>query len=391
MGGIGLAALLTPAPAAACAPSPASAHCYGEAEWNVERLSGSGFKGLDVLLGINSEALYEYNGTNLISNEAWVGFKGNAYWNESGEILGCVRIIGCTPEHEDRFFWYQNTVKTGEGGALSAEGNKGPEEYEVTDKYYAPTNGWYVKAGTLTGGVNGNPASATSITAGVETTSASALNSAGARNLDWEDLKEKWHFSNWSSGSGHAEITCNSPAEAVWDTRYAVFSFGVNIGIGCTRGADALAPPTISPSLRPAGADAAAITPNFSATSTMTTAELRSRVLAISASLGDAAPSSIEMVQGSRASTVAAATPSVWFSETPEQQQWLAGLTFGVVVHGSFESVGSAPGQSPSQAKPYTTLGLVVDARTGAVTTFNLSEPDQQQPALGGVGHVSTL
>jgi hypothetical protein len=38
-----------------------------------------------------------------------------------------------------------------------------------------------------------------------------------------------------------------------------------------------------------------------------------------------------------------------------------------------------------------TTLSLVLDARTGAVTTFSLATAGQPQPSLGGLGHVSTL
>jgi hypothetical protein len=191
---IGLAALFSPAAALACSPVEGH-HCYGIAQWDVEGKSGSGFKGLDAIIGVNSEALYAWTQEgyyNHISDEAWVEFDGGAYWNESGELLGCTTIIGCTPEHEARWFWYQSSEKNGEGGALSSQG-VGPGEFEVTDDYYAPTGGWFVKAGPLTGGVNGNPSQATSITTGVETTTASALNSAGARNLDWEDLKGKWH------------------------------------------------------------------------------------------------------------------------------------------------------------------------------------------------------
>jgi hypothetical protein len=123
----------------------------------------------------------------------------------------------------------------------------------------------------------------------------------------------------------------------------------------------------------------------------MTMAEVKSRVTAISASVGEPAPSSIEVAKASRARAVGAATPAFWFSETPEQQEWLGGSTYAVVLHGHFEAAAVSPNERESQAKPYTTLSLVLDAKTGAVTTFNLSNSGQQQPALDELGAVSAL
>jgi hypothetical protein len=396
-----LVTLLSPVSASACAPLPGD-HCYGKAEWNVEGKSKSGFKGLDAILGINSEALNAEEWDNIITDEAWVGFDGTAYWNESGEVLGCVAIIGCTPEHEDRFFWFQNSEKYGEGGAMSPEGNRGPGEWEVTDDYYAPTNGWYVKSGPLVGGVNGQPSWSPDIQVGAETTTASAIQSAGATNLDWEDLQGNWHYSNWSSSNGHARIVCYPPAAAIWDVAYWRVSYGVNENIPC--GGESLvanAPaPAINgraaapmPELRPMALSVPNISPNLTATSEMAMPELKARVLAIAASVGDSNPSSIEVVKASRARAVAAVTPGLWLSETPEQQEWLKGSAYAVVVHGNFEAAGGS-GATPENeppSKPYVTLSIVIDARTGAVSTFELSDASQRQPALTGLGAVSAL
>ncbi len=199
----GIAALMTPAVASACTPTH---HCYGLAEWNVEGKTGSGFKGSDMILQSYEDALYtrEQEGyDNLITNESWVVFE-HRYWNEAGDVIGCVYIIGCTGS-SPQYFAFFDSKGDGEGGALSSQG-PGSGQFEVQNSYYAPTNGWYVHSGTFTGGINGQPSYALALEAGVETTTTSAYNYASATNLDWEDLQGGWHYSDWASGTGHAEI-----------------------------------------------------------------------------------------------------------------------------------------------------------------------------------------
>ena len=396
---IGLVVLLSPAAALACSPT---SHCYGIAAWNVERKSASGFKGLDAILGINSEALYAWTQEgyyNHISDEEWIVWNGGAYWNESGEVLGCVSIIGCTPEHEDRFFWYERSkTYNNESGAMSPEGNRGPEEWEVTDEYNAATNGWYVRSGPFTGGANGQASWAPILNVGVETTTSSALNSAGAQNLDWEDLQGKWHYSDWSSGSGHAESECDPPARASWITKYTTFGYGVNIEFPCTNEHDAIASapsageprPNTPPGLGspPVSSAASAMSPDMAATSELSMSELKTRATAAAASVGEPNPS-IEMVKATRARATAVITPEFsWSGETAKEREWLSGSTYAVVLHGHFAAASAA---ANPQEKPYTALSLVIDAKTGAVSSFELFNASQQQPALDELGAVSAL
>jgi hypothetical protein len=402
---IGLAVLLSPAAALACTPT---SHCYGIAQWDVEGKSGSGFKGLDAILGVNSEALYAWTQEgyyNHIQDEAWLEFDAGHYWNESGEILGCATLLPCTPEHESRWFWYAETEKYGNTGGESSEGNKGPGEWEVTDEYEPSIGGWYVKSANWTTDIYGQPPEATSITTGVETTTNSALNSAGAQNLDWEDLQGKWHYSDWASGSSHAKARCNSPAKASWITKYTTFGYGVNIEFPCTTESDALmgepstgesepsthTPPALgSPTVSSA---IVAMSPNLNATSPMSMSELKTRVTALAATVGEPDPSSIEVAKAPRAQAIAAVTPAISFGETGEQKEWLSEPTYAVVLHGHFESTAALGGAQPEgePTKPYTTLSLVLDAKTGAVSTFDLTKASQRQPAIAELGAVSAL
>lgn len=397
------AALFSPAAALACSPKeyPENEHCYGIAQWAVA--SGEGFKGLEAELGINSEALYawEQEGEyNHITDEEWLEFDEGEYWNESGELLGCATLLACTPEHEDRFFWFANTEKDGEVAGESSEGNKGPEEWEVVDEY-DPSSSWFVKSKNWSADVHGQPSYAASITAGVETTTSDALDSAGASGLNWEGLKGVWHTGDWSDGNSHAGLTCDSPAKVAWITKYDTFGYGVNIEFPCDNEGElaALAPLAteeperrthIPPTLRslPASSTGAAAMPNTSSTSPMSMPELKTHVTALAANLGEPDPSSIEVATASRGQAMAAVTPGLSFSETGEQKDWLSESTYAVVLHGNFESAAtpsSARSESRSQPKPYTTLSLVLDAKTGAVTAFELTKPSQQQPAISSL------
>jgi len=396
------AALLSPTAALACSPKvePTNEHCYGIAQWDVEGLSGSGFKGLYTVLGVNSEALYAWTQEgyyNHISDEAWLEFDGGHYWNESGELLGCATLLGCTPEHADRWFWFARTEHDGEVAGESPEGG-GAEEWEVADYYNPSVNGWYIQSKNWSGYSYGQPSQATSITAGVETTTSNALNSAGARDLGWEDLQGKWHYNDWSSGSGHALLHCNYPARVAWISAYTTFGYGVNIEWPCTTEDDIATtepgvhtPPGLSSP--PASTPAAAILPDTTATSQMTMPELKARATAIAASVGEPGPSSIEVAQGPRAQAVAAVTPGFSFNETSATKEWLSGATYALVLHGHFEAAaaqGGVPADGEQHAKPYTTLSLVLDARTGAVTTFELTNASDQQPVIGQLGQVTT-
>lgn len=408
---VGLVTLLSPVAALACSPKtePVNEHCYGIAQWNVEGKSGSGFKGLDTILGINSEALYAYSQegySNDISDEAWLEFDEGAYWNESGEHLGCGYLIGCTPEASDRYFWFDNSETYGEEGKGSPEGG-GPEEWEVAD-YYEPSTGvWYVKSKNWATLVAGQPSQATILTAGVETTTSDALNSAGASHLDWEDLQGKWHDNDWSSGTGHADSSCDAPAVAAWITKYTTFGYGVNIDYPCDTEDDALVSspsgagePTTGTHTPPAlravvSSAAAAMSPNLSATAPMSMAELKTRVTALAASSGeDPEISSIEVAQAPRRQAMAAVTPGSSFVETGERKEWLSESTYAVVLHGHFESAAAPSGvqsEGEPQPKPYTTLSFVLDARTGEVSAFALTEPSQHQPEISELGDVSAL
>ncbi len=400
--------LLSPAAALACKPrDEPNEHCYGIAEWNVEGKSGSGFKGLDAILGVNSEALYTWiqeGEENHITDEEWLGFGEGNYWNESGEILGCALLLPCTPEHEDRWFWYGETEEYGEVGGKSPEGG-GAEEWEVTDEYEPSINGWYVKSKNWTADIYGQPSYGTSLIVGVETTTNYALNSAGAQNLDWEDLQGKWHYSDWASGSGHAKTECQSPAKASWITKYTTFGYGVNIEFPCTTEPDALMsepstgepepsthkPPALrSPTVSSASA---ATSPNLNATGPMSMAELKTRVTALATTVGEPDPSSIEVAKAPRAQAIAAVTPAISFGETGKQKEWLSESTYAVVLHGHFEPTAVPGGGRPKgePTKPYTTLSLVLDAKTGAVSTFDLTKASQQQPVISELGDVSSL
>jgi hypothetical protein len=401
---MGLATLLSPMAAFACKP-PSSEHCYGEASWDVEGQSGSGFKGLYALLGINSEALHAWNqegSKNFITNEEWVEWSAGLYWNESGEILGCI-ISGCTPEHEDRWFWFFNSEGDGETGALSSEGG-GAEEWEVDD-YYNPSNkGWYINSKNWATYAYGQPSSAPILKAGVEVTTTEAINSAGARDLDWEDLQGKWHYSDWASGSSHALLNCDYPARTAWISAYTTFGYGVNIEWPCDSEDAMVSPPTSaeessssghSPGLKPMPAlSPLATLPNSSATGTVSVSELKTRATALAANLGEPDPSSIEVAKAPRAQAIAAVTPGMSFDETGKQKEWLGGSTYAVVLHGHFESAEAPSGKRQEgevPSRPYTTLSVVIDAKTGEVNTFNLTEANQQQPAISQLGDVSTL
>jgi len=76
-----------------------------------------------------------------------------------------------------------------------------------------------------------------------------------------------------------------------------------------------------------------------------------------------------------------------------ERKEWLNESTYAVVLHGHFESAaaGGAPPEDESHTKPYTTLSLVLDAKTGEVSAFALTEPSQHQPEISALGDVSTL
>jgi hypothetical protein len=246
-----------------------------------------------------------------------------------------------------------------------------------------------VKAGSLTGGINGNPSQAVDLQAGVEVTTSSAYNNASATNLDWESLSAEWHYSDWASHSSHAEIWCDPYTAASWDTEYDTFGFGVNWEGTCTgtkesvkadgSEASSATPPSL-PSL-PVSSTATTATA-LNTIGTLTTAQLRTKAIAISTLLGESTPT-IEAAEGTRAATVAAATPAFWFSETTAQQDWLNGATDAVVLHGNF----SVPGTSIDG----TTLSLVLDAKTGAVTAFDLATASQQQPDLAQLGTVKQL
>jgi hypothetical protein len=90
---------------------------------------------------------------------------------------------------------------------------------------------------------------------------------------------------------------------------------------------------------------------------------------------------------------MAAVTPGSSFVETGERKEWLNESTYAVVLHGHFESAaaGGAQPEGESHAKPYTTLSLVLDAKTGEVSAFGLTEPSQHQPEISALGDVSTL
>jgi hypothetical protein len=391
-----LAILLSPAAAFACKPLN-SEHCYGEAYWDVEGQSG-GFKGLYDLVGINSEALYAWNqegSKNFISNEAWVEWEAGIFWNESGEMLGCV-VFGCTPEHADRWFWFARTPSS-EGGAMSPEGG-GAEEWQVYD-YYDPSNkDWYVSSKNWAAFVSGQESYAPIIKAGVEVTTSSALNSGGATTLEWEDLQGKWH-SGWSSGSGNAALSCVAPAKVAWIKKYITLGYGIGIEWPCDNEDAMVSPPNAeasssggySPALKPMPASSPLATmPNLSTTSTVSTSELKTRVTAIAANLGEPDPT-IEVAKAPRAEAMAAVTPGISFDETGNQKEWLNGSTYAVVLHGHFESA-EAPSRKQTQGeKPYTTLSVVIDAKTGEVSSFNLTEPDRKQPAISQLRDVNTL
>jgi hypothetical protein len=399
-----LTALLSPAAAFACKP-PSYEHCYGEAYWDVEGQSGSGFKGLYALLGINSEALYAWNqegSKNFITNEEWVEWEAGLYWNESGELLGCI-VSGCTPEHEDRWFWFYNSEGDGETGAVSPEGG-GAEEWEVDNYYNSSNKGWYINSKNWAAYAYGQPSWAPILKAGVEVTTTEAINSAGARDLDWEDLQGKWHYSDWASGSGHAGLSCNYPARVAWISAYATFGYGVNIEWPCDNDAMVSPPASLeepssigrSPGFKPMPASSALATlPHSSAASTISTSELKTRAVALAANLGEPDPSSIEVAKAPRGQAIAAVTPGISFIETGEQKEWLSGSTYAVVIHGHFESAATPPSAERTEGqvspKPFTTLSVVIDAKTGEVSTFNLTEANQQQPAISQLGDVSTL
>ncbi len=402
-----LATSLSPTAAFACKPQvyPVDEHCYGNATWDVEGQSGSGFKGLYALLGINSEALYAWTQEgydNLITNEEWVQWPASGTWNESGEMLGCI-ISGCTPAHEDRWFWFTNSATEGETGAVSSQGG-GAEEWEVDD-YYDPSNkAWYVNSKNWSAFVYGQPSSVHVLKAGVEVTTTEAINSAGARDLDWEDLQGKWHYNDWASGSGHAILECNYPARVAWISPYTTFGYGVNIEWPCDNGDALVSSPAStegpsssdqSPGFKPMPASSVLATlPNLSATGTMSMSELKTRITALAANLGEPDPSSIEVAKAPRAQAIAAVTPGISFDETGSQKEWLSGSTYAVVLHGHFESAADPSGKRPEgdvPSKPYTTLSAVIDAKTGEVSTFNLTDTNQQQPAISQLGDVSTL
>ncbi len=404
---MGLVMLLSPAAALACKPKvkPVNEHCYGLAEWNVEGESGEGFKGLDAILGINEEALYAWaqeGSYNFLTDEEWVGFP-KGYWNESGEELGC-SAAGCTPEHEDRWFWFYNSEKE-ETGHTSSEGNDGPGEWEVTDKYEPSNSTWWVKSDTLTVYLPGQPSSATSIEVGTEITTNSSLLSGGAKNLDWEDLGGKWHYSDWASGDSHAGLGCISPAKAAWIEKYKTVGFGSNIEFPCDNETsdDLVSSPTSTgehkpsghqPAFKPASASsAAAMMPNLNATGPMSMVELKTRVTAVATNLGDPDPSSIEVAKATEAQALAVLTPRISYGvETDQQQESMSDPTYAVVLHGHFESATQTEGETPS--KSYTILSLAINAKTGEITTFSLSKEgntNQEQPAVSQLGDVSTL
>lgn len=138
----------------------------------------------------------------------------------------------------------------------------------------------------------------------------------------------------------------------------------------------------------------AAMSPNLSATAPMSMAELKTRVTALAASSGeDPEISSIEVAQAPRGQAIGAVTPASSFVETGERKDWLSESTYAVVLHGHFESAAasSAQPEDESHAKPYTTLSLVLDAKTGEVSAFELTEPSQHQPEISALGDVSAL
>jgi hypothetical protein len=333
-------------------------------------------------------SLPDQDGRAVITNEMWVDFP-KGYWNESGDVIGCVAIIGCTGG-SPQYFWFQNSKVYGYGGVLSSQG-PGTGLFEVTDYYYEPTGGWYVKAGTLTGGINGNSSNATTLQAGVETTTETAHNIASATNLDWQDLQNHWHYSNWASRSSHAFIWCESPATATWDVKYDTFGYGVNWNTSCAASGNAL--------VNPKEGGSSSVVPKQSSvgvapTGKLTSERLKTEVDDIATSAGESSPSKVEVTSGPRADSVASATPAFSLADTPEQHEWLSGTTYAVVLHGHFTFPSALVPGGAVHAIPTptgTTLSLVIDASTGAVTSFDLTEASQQQPNLAAIGAVKSL
>ncbi len=368
-----LALLSLPSTAAACSPA---SHCYGIATWNVEGKKGSGFKGSDAYLDSYEDAL-DASEENIISNETWVVFPGE-YWNESGDVIGCVYLVGCSGP-SPHYFWYTHSKVYGYAGVMSSEG-PGTSLFEVEDYYYAPTNGWFVKAGSFTGGINGNASVASALEAGVETTTGSAHNVASATNLDWEDLSGAWHYSNWASGSGHAEIICIAPATATWDVLYDTFGFGVNWNSRCT--GESLALPDSGPSEASAVGSPGALALT-SGSSPLTLDQVRTEAESIAAQAGDGSPTGGEVVEAARSAAVASATPAFSLSEAGAQREWAGGMTDAVVLHGEFTLPAAdipGPRGMSGTAVTGTTLGLVLDAHSGAVTAFDLVGESGRQP-----------
>jgi hypothetical protein len=368
-----------PSTAAACNPTT---HCYGLAEWNVA--GETSFKGLSAYIESYEDSLNAEESKNIITNEAWVDFK-DGYWNESGDVIGCVDIIGCTGS-EPRYFWFQNSEKYGYGGVLSSEGPK-KSLFEVNDYYYPSTGGWYVQAGSLTGGVNGNPANATGLQIGVESTTNNAKNEAEAINLDWEGAQEKWHYSEWKSGTSHAVTWCESPAASEWGvTKYDQLWFGEN-WFKC-EGTEALALslPVRSAPQTPASAPTVSHPVNLE--------EVTAKASNIAASAGDATPESVEIARGVQGTAIEAATPAFSIADTSAQNEWLNDEAFAVVLKGHFTLFTTLLPDNPRepQSTPSgTTLSLVVDAKTDAVSAFNLSGSGQTQPDISAVGPVARI
>lgn len=137
-----------------------------------------------------------------------------------------------------------------------------------------------------------------------------------------------------------------------------------------------------------------ATVPNLSATTPMSMSELKTRVTAIAAEDGDPDPFSIETAEVLPGQATAVTISGISAVETA-QNGWPNEPAYAVVLHGHFERAATPGGVLPEcesrPKKPYTTLSLVLNARTGAVSRFSLTGASQGQPTISELGGVTVI
>lgn len=400
----------------ACAPAVASCqpnHCHGIAVWNVEGKSGYGFKGADVVLDESKGEFTADEDENLLNNELWLTMPGtskdkNKLWVEAGATIGCSELkperctngapTGNFYPTPPQYFWAENASCCFSGQLFPVGKGPGTEPYEVTISYYPPTGGWAIRIGNsntgyVTGGANELESYGVKLETGVEVSTEKAHMEGWAGNLDWEDLSEKWHYSDWASGSSTAHILCQPPAKANWTTLYNNFQIGVNkAGEECT-GETLDAAQTIGGEASSTTVTPAAQPLPKSSTGALTMEGVKAVAMEVAAIAGDASPTRIEAAQAPRASALAAVSRVSSVDDEPDLNEWLSGPTYAIVMRGhftlgtnSFLEAAHTGSEATGEA-----LSLVIDADTGVISAFDLSAESNAQPSLATLGTVDVL